>query len=184
MERKVAEIFPGLPEDIGLDFLQRVPFTSHPNLRAVCRSWRNVMSNPVFYQDRKRLGKEDDFLVIVELLPKLIVMGFVDGENEGATFVYNFCSCRWQRGTNMLVGRWLFSCVVDSINGLIYSTGGLDSINGLIYSAGGLDSIKGLIYSWGIEIAAAGGAMASSVNCEGGRISEFDGGNRDESNYL
>ncbi|GLJ19217.1 hypothetical protein SUGI_0345280 [Cryptomeria japonica] len=76
---------------------------------------------------------------------RLIVMGLVDGENEGATFVYNFCSCRWQRGTNMLVGRWLFSCAVDSIKGLIYSVGGLDSINGLIYFAHGLnEDIKGV----------------------------------------
>ncbi|GLJ36648.1 hypothetical protein SUGI_0737320 [Cryptomeria japonica] len=80
VERKVRKIFLGLREDIGLDFLWRVPFTSHPNFRAMCRSWRNAMGNPLFYQDRKRLGKEDDFLVIVESLhrkydpPSRIVM--------------------------------------------------------------------------------------------------------------
>ncbi|GLJ19196.1 hypothetical protein SUGI_0344880 [Cryptomeria japonica] len=199
VKREVTEIFPGLSEEVARECLSRVPCTSFFNLRAVCRSWRTVMSDPLFYLDRKRLGRAEDLLVIVEVFPlsydqarfrltplsydqpcvkfiiyhcpsnsfgrlppiptesglpynysygsshcinlghRLIVIGLVGPDKKGimgpleATFVYDFCSCRWEKGANMVVGRWGFSCALDSINGLIYTAGGRDRDNIMVF---------------------------------------------------
>ncbi|GLJ14990.1 hypothetical protein SUGI_0244740 [Cryptomeria japonica] len=50
------EIIPGLPEDLWMQCLVRVPYRYHCNLRAVCRSWNALLSCQHFYQQRQRHG--------------------------------------------------------------------------------------------------------------------------------
>ncbi|GLJ14979.1 hypothetical protein SUGI_0244570 [Cryptomeria japonica] len=38
------EIIPGLPEDLGMQCLARVPYRFHANLRAVSKSWNALLS--------------------------------------------------------------------------------------------------------------------------------------------
>ncbi|GLJ09286.1 hypothetical protein SUGI_0105610 [Cryptomeria japonica] len=47
-------IIPGLPEDLGLQCLVKVPYKFHNHLRAVCKSWNAVLSSPIFYKERER----------------------------------------------------------------------------------------------------------------------------------
>ncbi|XP_057815573.1 F-box/kelch-repeat protein At1g55270 isoform X3 [Cryptomeria japonica] len=49
------EIIPGLPDEIGRQCLLRVPLTSHYKLARVCKTWKHIVHNPLFYQDRNRL---------------------------------------------------------------------------------------------------------------------------------
>ncbi|GLJ07613.1 hypothetical protein SUGI_0070880 [Cryptomeria japonica] len=58
------EIFPGLPDDIGRRCLLRVPRTSHYTLALVCKTWKNIVCSPLFYQDRKRTGLSQELIVL------------------------------------------------------------------------------------------------------------------------
>ncbi|GLJ09283.1 hypothetical protein SUGI_0105580 [Cryptomeria japonica] len=44
----------GLPEDLGLQCLVKVPYKFHNHLRAVCKSWNAVLRSPIFYKERQR----------------------------------------------------------------------------------------------------------------------------------
>ncbi|GLJ35143.1 hypothetical protein SUGI_0707410 [Cryptomeria japonica] len=46
-------IIPGLPKDLGLQCLVKVPYKLHKHLRAVCKSWNAVLSSPNFYKERQ-----------------------------------------------------------------------------------------------------------------------------------
>ncbi|KAH9294235.1 hypothetical protein KI387_040559 [Taxus chinensis] len=60
------EIFPNLPYDVGRECLARVPFTSHFNMAAVCKSWKNTVNSSLFYHDRQKLNMCQDLMVMVE----------------------------------------------------------------------------------------------------------------------
>ncbi|GLJ09280.1 hypothetical protein SUGI_0105510 [Cryptomeria japonica] len=45
---------PGLPQDLGLQCLVKVPYKFHNHLRAVCKSWNALLSTPIFYKERER----------------------------------------------------------------------------------------------------------------------------------
>ncbi|GLJ14989.1 hypothetical protein SUGI_0244700 [Cryptomeria japonica] len=57
------EIIPGLPEDLGMQCLVRVPYRYHCNLRAVCKSWNALLSCQHFYQQRQRHGQCEEGVV-------------------------------------------------------------------------------------------------------------------------
>jgi hypothetical protein len=45
-----------IPDDLVRECLLRVPYTSHEDLKAVCRKWKAIVSNRKFYADRKISG--------------------------------------------------------------------------------------------------------------------------------
>lgn len=61
------EGFAVLPLEIGRRCLLRVPYDSHENLRAVCKSWKAAVNHPQFYEDRKKFGISQACICLVEL---------------------------------------------------------------------------------------------------------------------
>eukprot|EP00262_Sarcandra_glabra_P002350 TRINITY_DN12631_c0_g1_i1.p1 TRINITY_DN12631_c0_g1~~TRINITY_DN12631_c0_g1_i1.p1 ORF type:complete len:399 (+),score=28.28 TRINITY_DN12631_c0_g1_i1:431-1627(+) len=61
-------LIPGLPNEIALDCLSRVPYQHHSQLKLVCQGWRNLLSNPssYLYQYRKTTGSSEDFVCLVQ----------------------------------------------------------------------------------------------------------------------
>ncbi|GLJ35128.1 hypothetical protein SUGI_0707070 [Cryptomeria japonica] len=47
-------MIPGLPKDLIVQCLIKVPYKFHNHLRAVCKSWNAVLSSPNFYKERQR----------------------------------------------------------------------------------------------------------------------------------
>ncbi|KAM0940729.1 putative F-box/kelch-repeat protein KMD1/2 [Dioscorea sansibarensis] len=71
-------LIPGLPEDIALDCLARVPHRFHQGLRPVCRRWCQLVKSPEFYLHRERIGTAEDVIFLVQAQPAEKVEGGVD----------------------------------------------------------------------------------------------------------
>ncbi|GLJ14054.1 hypothetical protein SUGI_0224790 [Cryptomeria japonica] len=113
------EIIPGLPDDIGRECLLRVPLTSHYKLVRVCKTWKHVVYNALFYQDRKRFG----WSYCVPFNHKLFVIGLLSDNFPSALVIYDFSSGKWKCGPNIPDNRECSCCSVDSAKGLIYIAG-------------------------------------------------------------
>eukprot|EP00249_Psilotum_nudum_P009237 c21807_g1_i1 orf=300-1616(+) len=61
-------LIPGLPNDLALQCLVRVPRTRHGYLRCVNSSWRSMVGSSVFYGERRRLGLAEESVIIVREL--------------------------------------------------------------------------------------------------------------------
>ncbi|KAJ8484454.1 hypothetical protein OPV22_016939 [Ensete ventricosum] len=56
-------LIPGLPDDIALNCLLRLPVSSHESCRLVCRRWHQLLANKeCFFSQRKALGFHDPWL--------------------------------------------------------------------------------------------------------------------------
>lgn len=64
-----ACLIPGLPAELGLECLTRLPPSSHRVASAVCRRWRNVLRSSTFYYHRKKWGFTRDVACLVQSLP-------------------------------------------------------------------------------------------------------------------
>ncbi|XP_042450184.1 F-box/kelch-repeat protein At2g44130-like [Zingiber officinale] len=67
-EESAQELIPGLPNDVALDCLARVPHRFHPGLRLVSRGWRNLLTAPCFHQHRERIEATEDLIFLVQAL--------------------------------------------------------------------------------------------------------------------
>ncbi|XP_024380511.1 F-box/kelch-repeat protein SKIP4 isoform X1 [Physcomitrium patens] len=54
-ECEATSLIPGLPNDLALQCLARVPRRHHLSLRCVCKEWRNMIASEYYYSLRKRL---------------------------------------------------------------------------------------------------------------------------------
>ncbi|KAM7280902.1 hypothetical protein ACFE04_008036 [Oxalis oulophora] len=60
-------LIPGLPHDIALDCLTRVPLQSHSDMKLVCHSWRQLLSRrSYFYQQRRKFNKSGQLIFLVQ----------------------------------------------------------------------------------------------------------------------
>ncbi|XP_072970201.1 F-box/kelch-repeat protein SKIP20-like [Typha angustifolia] len=64
-------LIPGLPDDVGLDCLARVPVRWHARLRHVCGRWRDLVTDPVFQCHRERIGAVEDLIYLVQAMVPL-----------------------------------------------------------------------------------------------------------------
>uniref|UniRef100_J3LDX6 F-box domain-containing protein n=1 Tax=Oryza brachyantha TaxID=4533 RepID=J3LDX6_ORYBR len=55
-EPEAAELIPGLPDDVAMECLARVPIRSHRAMRHVCRGWRRAAAAAAVFV----FGKADD----------------------------------------------------------------------------------------------------------------------------
>ncbi|CBI30913.3 unnamed protein product, partial [Vitis vinifera] len=61
----VKPLIPGLPDDIALNCLLRLPVQSHAACRAVCKRWHLLLGNKErFFTRRKELGFQDPWLFV------------------------------------------------------------------------------------------------------------------------
>ncbi|KAK8941918.1 F-box/kelch-repeat protein [Platanthera guangdongensis] len=66
-EIRVA-LLPGLPDDVALDCIARIPHRFHPGLRQICRRWRDLVAAPSFRCHRQRINKAEDLIFLVQAL--------------------------------------------------------------------------------------------------------------------
>jgi hypothetical protein len=79
-----------LPNDLVRQCLLRVPYKWHDNLKAVCRSWESMVSNPRFYADRKISGTTDHLVCLIQLV-------FMDSSCVFEIRVYDLVKGTWER---------------------------------------------------------------------------------------
>ncbi|KDP29533.1 hypothetical protein JCGZ_19246 [Jatropha curcas] len=65
------QLIPGLPDEIAMECLVKVPCQFHSNMKSVCHSWQNLISNPSFYQLRLKSGNSEQLICLVQPLPSL-----------------------------------------------------------------------------------------------------------------
>ncbi|KAH7670800.1 F-box domain-containing protein, partial [Dioscorea alata] len=110
-------LIPGLPEDIALDCLARVPHRFHQGLRPVCRRWCQLVTSPEFYLHRERIGTAEDLIFLVQARPAEKVEGGVDlvtaGESKAefrlprcALVAYNVTMAAAAEGKVVVMGGW------------------------------------------------------------------------------
>ncbi|CAN8280118.1 unnamed protein product [Cochlearia groenlandica] len=62
------DLIPGLPEELAMECLLRVPFEFHSYMKSVCRKWRNLISDRSFNIERLRSNKAESLLCLVQPL--------------------------------------------------------------------------------------------------------------------
>ncbi|XP_077252933.1 F-box/kelch-repeat protein SKIP20-like [Tasmannia lanceolata] len=67
-EQQFQNLIPGLPDEIALDCLIRVPYRFHSHMKSVCHRWNHLLSHPCFYNQRKIANKGEDFVCLVQAL--------------------------------------------------------------------------------------------------------------------
>ncbi len=66
-------LIPGLPKELAMQCLARVPRVLHGKMRAVCRTWRHMVESAEFLELRKHLGFSEDWLYLhVGTSPRLL----------------------------------------------------------------------------------------------------------------
>ncbi|KAJ0239839.1 F-box/kelch-repeat protein [Hirschfeldia incana] len=61
-------LIPGLPPELAMECLVKVPYQHQSAMRSVCRSWRSLLSDPSFTRERRRYGKAELLLCLVQPL--------------------------------------------------------------------------------------------------------------------
>ncbi|KAL4326495.1 hypothetical protein HN51_033632 [Arachis hypogaea] len=61
-----TELIPGLPSELGLDCLTRLPHSAHPVALRVCRQWRLLLHSDSFYNHRKKTGHARTLACLVQ----------------------------------------------------------------------------------------------------------------------
>jgi hypothetical protein len=62
------ELIPGLPNDVALQCLLRIPVQAHAQLQRVSRKWRQLVNSPQYYEERKREGTTMQLVCTVQAL--------------------------------------------------------------------------------------------------------------------
>ncbi|KAI3434232.1 uncharacterized protein J3R85_006688 [Psidium guajava] len=73
--RHFSELIPGLPDELSLECLSRVPHTAQPAASAVCCRWRNLLQSRYFYHLRRKLGHTRMLACLVQALPSQLPPG-------------------------------------------------------------------------------------------------------------
>ncbi|XP_057824460.2 F-box/kelch-repeat protein At1g80440-like [Cryptomeria japonica] len=58
------EIIPGLPNDISRECLVRVRWPKHYKLSSVSKTWKTVVTSPLFYKNRKKFGASQELIIL------------------------------------------------------------------------------------------------------------------------
>ncbi|CAA7050559.1 unnamed protein product [Microthlaspi erraticum] len=62
------DLIPGLPSELAIECLVRVPYQFQSAMKSVCRSWRSLLSDSSFIRERRRCGKAELLLCLVQPL--------------------------------------------------------------------------------------------------------------------
>ncbi|XXG47798.1 hypothetical protein AAC387_Pa02g2378 [Persea americana] len=62
--RSQSPLLPGLPDDLAIACLIRVPRVEHRKLRLVCRRWYRLLAGNFFYSLRKSLGIPEEWIYV------------------------------------------------------------------------------------------------------------------------
>ncbi|KAL6634574.1 hypothetical protein ACP70R_027245 [Stipagrostis hirtigluma subsp. patula] len=89
------ELIPGLPDDLAMECLARVPSRSHRRMRHVCRGWRGAVGSAEFRRRRRAAGAAEDVVFLVQVAP-----AGSDGKGSTPEFVLaaaNLTTGEWRR---------------------------------------------------------------------------------------
>lgn len=65
----LTDWIPGLPEELGLECLTRLPYSAHSIASRVCRPWRSLLQSDEFYHHRRENGYTRKVACLVQALP-------------------------------------------------------------------------------------------------------------------
>lgn len=88
-----GELIPGLPDDVAMECLARVPSRSHRCMRRVCRRWRGTVGSAEFRRRRMAAGASEDMVFLVQTAP-------ARGDGKGST---SECALV---AANLTTGEW------------------------------------------------------------------------------
>ncbi|KAH7285472.1 hypothetical protein KP509_33G029800 [Ceratopteris richardii] len=60
-----AQLIPGIPDELAVSILARVPRCFHSSIRGVCRRWRETVMSSELYEIRKELGVTEEWLYVL-----------------------------------------------------------------------------------------------------------------------
>ncbi|CAI9757744.1 unnamed protein product [Fraxinus pennsylvanica] len=60
------ELIPGLPYDVGLECLIRVPYNHFSSVASVCRNWSHQINEPEFWRHRKSAGLTQKVIIMAQ----------------------------------------------------------------------------------------------------------------------
>ena len=81
-----------LPDDLVRKCLLGVPYTSHDDLKAVCRSREGMVNSPRFYQDKNISGKREQLICLIQKDPKAVGN---NSERSQGFFVFVDCHIKF-----------------------------------------------------------------------------------------
>ncbi|GKV06198.1 hypothetical protein SLEP1_g18112 [Rubroshorea leprosula] len=58
----------GLPDEIAIECLVRVPYQFHSNIKSVCHGWRNLICSPLFHRERIKSGAAERLVCLIQPL--------------------------------------------------------------------------------------------------------------------
>ncbi|XP_068647608.1 F-box/kelch-repeat protein At1g55270-like [Aristolochia californica] len=61
-----SPLLPGLPDDLAIACLIRVPRLEHRKLRVVCKRWYRLLAGNFFYSLRKKLGIAEEWIYVIK----------------------------------------------------------------------------------------------------------------------
>ncbi|XP_077211879.1 galactose oxidase/kelch repeat superfamily protein [Tasmannia lanceolata] len=64
--RNQAPLLPGLPDDLAIACLIRVPRLEHSKLRLVCKRWFRLLAGNFFYSLRKNFGMAEEWVYVIK----------------------------------------------------------------------------------------------------------------------
>lgn len=68
----MSPLIDGLPDEVAIQCLARVPFYFHPQLQLVCRSWRAVLRSPDIFKTHCEVGALEELLCVLAFEPENI----------------------------------------------------------------------------------------------------------------
>ncbi|GKV21628.1 hypothetical protein SLEP1_g31589 [Rubroshorea leprosula] len=102
MTSELVELVPGLPPELDLECLIRLPYTGvHRVASGVSRRWRDLLQSQDFYYHRKRYGYTHKVACLVQAFTA-VAAGVVDGQKPGdlpgyVVTVFDSVSQSWER---------------------------------------------------------------------------------------
>lgn len=100
------DLIPGMPDDVAVDCLARVPHGSYRSMRRVCRGWRTAAAEPAFALARAEAGANEDLVFLLQFSNPSAAAAMADAAPESANAqaaaaygvaVYNVTTGEWHR---------------------------------------------------------------------------------------
>ncbi|KAJ7551560.1 hypothetical protein O6H91_06G020300 [Diphasiastrum complanatum] len=64
--RTPSQLLPGLPDDLAIACLVRVPRLYHRELRVVCKRWYRLLAGNFYYSLRKSMGMAEEWIYVIK----------------------------------------------------------------------------------------------------------------------
>ncbi|KAK3019408.1 hypothetical protein RJ639_004658 [Escallonia herrerae] len=129
-QQDFTELIPGLPEEIALDCLTRLHYTTHGVSSRVSHRWRELLQSRDFYYHRKLTGHTRRVACLIQSLPVQAESGGSKsvGQPSYGVSVYDPVSGTWDRVEPVpkYPGGMPLFCQVASTEGKLVVMGGWD----------------------------------------------------------